>query len=101
MKTELKVITDAVFTVLLVCAAIVTVVMLLTACTTSSRQWRANTSFDVGFGGETGAIRDGYGYLGASYYLDYGVSTAAGLWGSPYATWGPYWGINYSVVPFE
>ena len=88
---------ELIFTV----AIAVLLAAVLLSCTSTARQWKSNTSFDVGFGGETADVRDGYGYIGASYYLDYGVSTAVGLWSSPYVTWGPYWGINYSMVPFE
>lgn len=97
-----KAVFDTVFVVMLWSAAALLIAGLLGACTPASRNWRANTSLDVGYGGETENVRDGYGYLGASYYFDYGVSASVGVWNTPdLLYWGPYYGINYSWVPFE
>ena len=74
---------------------------LLTACAPAQRDWRANTSIDMGVGTQETEPDYAYGYLGASYWLDYGVSVTGGIWRTVAPYWGPYVGLNYSWVPFE
>lgn len=82
-------------------AALGGLLLALTACTSAQRDWKANTSIDLGMGAQDPDPNYAYGYLGASYWLDYGVSVTAGIWRTVEPYWGPYVGINYSWMPFE
>jgi hypothetical protein len=80
---------------------ILVVLASLTACSPAQRDWRSNTSIDVGAGGITTQLNDASTYVGMSYYYDYGFSASLGVWNDFYGSVGPYWGIGYSWVPFE
>lgn len=76
-------------------------ILLLLACSPAQRDWRANTSLDLGVGGESSEIKYSYPYVGMSYYLSHGFSASLGVWHGYYNERGPYWGINWSFLPFE
>lgn len=80
---------------------ILIVLVSLAACTPAQRDWRNNTSVDLGAGGITTEIQNTSTYIGASYYYDYGFSASLGVWNDYFGGIGPYWGIGYSWVPFE
>lgn len=73
----------------------------LLSCSATQKNWRGNTSIDVGIGGESVNPKYSYPYVGASYYLDYGFSASLGAWTSFNGNVGPYWGANWSFMPFE
>jgi hypothetical protein len=76
-------------------------ILVMASCTPAQRDWRTNTSIDIGAGTPDTDPGYVYGYVGASYWLDYGVSVTAGAWRTVEPYWGPYLGINYSWVPFD
>lgn len=72
----------------------------LAACTPAQKNWRSNTSIDIGVGGESTDVNYTYPTLGVSYYLS-GVSLSTGVWSDLYGNVGPYWAVGWSWLPFE
>jgi len=76
------------------------ILVFLVGCTSSQRNWRTNTSIDMGVQIDKD-LDNSSKYVGASYFLDYGFSTNIGVWQTFSGYTGPYAGMNYSVTPFD
>jgi len=72
----------------------------LSACSPAQRDWRTNTSIDLGVGGDGVDVKQTYPTVGMSYYLS-GVSVSTGVWSDFYGNMGPYWAMGWSWMAFK
>ena len=81
-------------------AIIIYVSVIMCSCTSTQRKWKSNLYVDTGVQLDKNN-RSSSGYVGMSYWLDYGITINTGVWRTVEGYTGPYVGVNYSFKPFH